>query len=679
MLQSFRSRAAGTAAQIGYPCDVQSRPEPRQGRRLDLIAAAIAGAALVLAVQLYGSDVFAQFEPKKPVTGLEEPQGTRGVFADVPWAASNGFMTVPSARALANRPRWDVEVAAAALDPDVGLAIIGLPVDFDHAMLQRNASDTYCVARQSVSEQSVALCGKRSAQYTLVRQGPEYTICRFTDDCWHSTAAAVLASGGTIDRQLFSLETMAAVAYQEGSNEMVPDPAQAASSRDSSAPDMSRVNFPATPHLYKSGADMQSRMVDAYERDDGADRLKEEIARRRPYTALPGSAFPLVEVYRNEPAWHGGPSIAALVNRNMLLQTGRRPGGPIYAINVFSRVDDGQLCKRADREAPCVLTNLAAQERALAFVLDKVKAERTSAPAGRPRIGAVLIVAGGALTGSACDNTPTARHIKELRELGVFTFVPAGNDGVASRVRFPACVSESAVVGALDRDGKIGAFSNGHSTRLVKLYTDGDALVLPIRGRPIPGVGCMTPEGMSEIVKPYQQTLAKLRHLSGEPSGKLDRATEAAVRRYQVAIGLAASGKLDMATLAALDDEAAELRRQAARAQGYPVDDAWYEKKTIVSNLRAAGMTELADYRAYLCPNREDRPYYQAQFVGGTLAGAAIVAGQFLQLLDRHRDRTTTEVYQAMTTVAARNAAREVDVRAVDEYLRTAPRQPARQ
>ena len=117
-------------------------------------------------------------------------------------------------------------------------------------------------------------------------------------------------------------------------------------------------------------------------------------------------------------------------------------GGPIYAFNVFSRVENQQICAAAKRNAPCVLTNLVAQEKALQSILAGAL-QGNGAPAGtpgvaRPRIGAILIIAGGPLTDKPCDNTATAQYIKQLRQIGIYTFVPAGNDGKASKVRFPA-------------------------------------------------------------------------------------------------------------------------------------------------------------------------------------------------------------------------------------------------
>src|ERR1700720_3662596 len=182
---------------------------------LDLVAAAIAAGTLLIAVLTYG--LIAQ-DGSTP-GALPDPAGTVFDYKEDPWAASTGFLSIPSARALVSRPRWD-KISNASLNssPDqaVSLAIVGLPVDLDHIMLMDNRTDTHCLARQSATEQSVALCVKKSSEYTLLRSSKEYDLCGFTDDCWHSTAAALLASGNAMNEKLFSFNTIAALPFKDG-------------------------------------------------------------------------------------------------------------------------------------------------------------------------------------------------------------------------------------------------------------------------------------------------------------------------------------------------------------------------------------------------------------------------------------------------------------------------------
>ena len=92
---------------------------------------------------------------------------------------------------------------------------------------------------------------------------------------------------------------------------------------------------------------------------------------------------------------------------------------------------------------------------------------------------------------------------------------------------------------------------------MVKLYTDGDTLVLPIRTLPIPGLACMQPEKFTAIVEGYEKILARLGYYQGTPAGALDEQTSGAVLRFQNATaGLKKTGRLDAATLQALEARA---------------------------------------------------------------------------------------------------------------------------
>jgi hypothetical protein len=643
------------------------------GSRLDLVAGAIAAAAFLIAVQIYG--LIAQ--DGAMTVGLPNPKDTLLDFKDDPWAASTGFISIPSARALASRPRWDSTANAPSIAPPdqaISLAIVGLPVDLENSMLKDNRADTYCLARQSATEQSTALCGRKSSEYTLLRSSKEFDLCGFTGDCWHSTAAAILASGTAIDERLFSFRALAAVPFKDGTGHRLDvddesDESAASDSQDSDASqnddnsDEQRLVYPVLPTLYNSTSDVQKLMDFSMSSDRSGSQVRAEEKRRSAYGRLPRGALPLVETYQGEGECCSFKDPApSLVNDNVLLRTGRRPGGPIYAVNVFSRVENKQICAAAKRTAPCVLTNLVAQEKALQSILADAQRNAGMQPgatgSGRPHIAAILIIAGGPLTDKPCDNTATAQYISQLRKLGIYTFVPAGNDGEASKVRFPGCASDAVTVGALNRDGKISAFSNGRATAMVKLYADGDTLVLPIRALPIPGLACMQPEKFTAIVEGYEKILARLGYYQGTPAGALDEQTNAAVLRFQNATaGLRKSGRLDAATLQALE----------ARANKLHVDDS--EFTPISSNIKAADFADLAEYKQYLCKDGRKDAFYQAQFVAGTLVSASIAAGQFLQLVDQHKDMSTSDVFNSVMHGVATNRTKELDVAAASTYI----------
>ena len=446
-------------------------------------------------------------------TGGRDPPASSRSPALVLWPASHDGTIFPARyRQVLSRTRI------------LSLAIVGLPVDLDHGMLQHNRTDTYCLARQSASERSVALCGKKSSEYALLKSGKEYNLCSFTDDCWHSTAAAVIAAGTAMDKKEFSFEAVAAVPFKDGTGDL------------NGAVDQT-VRYPAVPTIYTSAQDVQGLTLDdedTKERLANADvqqkrDMEAKIRTRQQYAMLSDKALPLVEIYKNEQRYdwlEHGPSRPSLVNSNVIFTAGLRQSGPLYAFNVFSRVENMQLCAAAGRKAPCVLTNIDAQERALDFILHNVlnggSLAQSSSSQGRPPIGAILIIAGGPLTDKSCDDSKTAQDIKQLRQAGIYTFVPAGNDGKRLQVRFPGCASDAVTVGALDRDGKISSQSNGSATRMVTLYTDGDTLVLPIRTSPIPGLACMQRDGFRDIVIAYERVLAALGYYKSEPNGELD-------------------------------------------------------------------------------------------------------------------------------------------------------------
>jgi hypothetical protein len=174
----------------------------------------------------------------------------------------------------------------------------------------------------------------------------------------------------------------------------------------------------------------------------------------------------------------------AYITRQMIIDHGMHPGGPLLAVNVFSRFESAVECDAHQKQSPCVLTTIAAQEEALRHILSDVMGPASVASPGNAHspVGAIVIVAGGELTERRCNDTTMARLIGELRRRGVPTFVPVGNDGDPAKVRFPACASDAVSIGSLTRDGAIADFSNGSKTGMVALYVDGETVVLPIRG-----------------------------------------------------------------------------------------------------------------------------------------------------------------------------------------------------
>jgi Putative peptidoglycan binding domain len=368
------------------------------------------------------------------------------------------------------------------------------------------------------------------------------------------------------------------------------------------------------------------------------------------YTKLPQWAFPLVEMYSAAQADCCYPSgLSVLVNENLLLPHGARRGGPFIAFNVFSAMDDPAQCQRVGAQAPCVLTKLTSQEKALAYLLQRVKSEKALGGDSKSRISAILIIAGGKLSRSRCDNNRTAELIAELRKEKVYTFVPVGNDSDPRAVRFPACASAAISVGSLDRDSKAMAISNGQRTEMVRLYADGDAAVIPMRAPPPDELrGCLALEAFKKTVRNYQKALGRMGFLLEKDSGLVDAETQDALQAFQRAHKLPPNGKLTSDTLKELD-QAIGVLNDAQENVGMTsfADEEALKSMGVAENVRLARLSSFEEYDNSLCEKSVSNMYH-AYFVGGTLLSAAVMAGTFLDLLDSHPQAGSDAVAGAM-------------------------------
>ncbi|NRQ39039.1 S8 family serine peptidase, partial [Nonomuraea sp. NN258] len=138
---------------------------------------------------------------------------------------------------------------------------------------------------------------------------------------------------------------------------------------------------------------------------------------------------------------------------------GVAPGAGIYAVQVFSRVNDEDICG----EPSCLLAFESSIRQALEHV--------ASVP--QP-IAAVNLSLGGQLSETACDTSEDGAVFKPLFDAllakGIAPVVAAGNeyfDGAS----FPACVTSAVAVGAGDNADAIADFSNRGA--LVDLFAPG--------------------------------------------------------------------------------------------------------------------------------------------------------------------------------------------------------------
>ncbi|GEM_PF-2549043 len=149
-----------------------------------------------------------------------------------------------------------------------------------------------------------------------------------------------------------------------------------------------------------------------------------------------------------------------------------RPSGvakdaDLLAIQVFSKVDDPAACGSSN---PCIL----AYDSDILSAMSHVQSLAASQP-----IVAVNLSLGGGVASDAwsCDFvqtfgggwTPSAMKtaIDDLRNLGIATVIAAGNDGNATGLSWPGCISSAVSVGATDDGDNPAWFTNAASWMVV--------------------------------------------------------------------------------------------------------------------------------------------------------------------------------------------------------------------
>lgn len=141
-----------------------------------------------------------------------------------------------------------------------------------------------------------------------------------------------------------------------------------------------------------------------------------------------------------------GSAVAAVAARSTAPK-GVAPGADVYAIRVFN--PEGTGADLVD-----VFYALDHVVRLVDAGLD-VAAVNLSLATGSLYSGACDAVQEGEIDGPAF-----AAVLADLRDRGVAVTVASGNDGVAGRIAFPACLSTAVAVGATDLTDRIAPFSN---------------------------------------------------------------------------------------------------------------------------------------------------------------------------------------------------------------------------
>jgi len=169
----------------------------------------------------------------------------------------------------------------------------------------------------------------------------------------------------------------------------------------------------------------------------------------------PGSAVPCT--YASSGCGHGT-FVAGIAAGNWPSQglEGVAKGAGIVAIQIFSRFTGASAC--SGQEDPC----------ALAYGSDIIAGlERVFVLAPSFKIAAVNLSLGGQefSTQSACDtaNSATKAAIDNLLSVGIATVIASGNDGDASALEEPGCISSAISVGSTNASDQISSFSNSAS------------------------------------------------------------------------------------------------------------------------------------------------------------------------------------------------------------------------
>lgn len=143
----------------------------------------------------------------------------------------------------------------------------------------------------------------------------------------------------------------------------------------------------------------------------------------------------------------------------------------VLAVQVFSRFDSAASCGTAP--VPCVLSYPSDQARAL----DWVYTMRTTY-----NISSVNMSLGGGSYNSNCDaiNVTLKNAIDKLRSVNIATIIASGNNGSASTITFPGCISTAVSVGATTKADAVANYSN--SASIVNLLAPGSSIYSSVPG-----------------------------------------------------------------------------------------------------------------------------------------------------------------------------------------------------
>lgn len=163
-------------------------------------------------------------------------------------------------------------------------------------------------------------------------------------------------------------------------------------------------------------------------------------------------------------------------------------GANIISVQVFSRIT-GTNCANNGLPDPCALYFVADLLSAMQYISTTIQ---PNIPGGKT-LASVNMSLGGSLLTPPCDATNTAEKtaIDNMVALGIAPVVAAGNNGSASQLTVPGCISSAIPVGSVNDDDTVSGFSNRANVANF-LYAPGNSI-----DSSVPGNGFGTKAGTS--------------------------------------------------------------------------------------------------------------------------------------------------------------------------------------
>lgn len=146
------------------------------------------------------------------------------------------------------------------------------------------------------------------------------------------------------------------------------------------------------------------------------------------------------------------------------------PEAEIISVQVFSEFESE--CANYGLSSPCALTWQDDLLAALDYVVELGLTD--------PSVASLNMSLGGGIFSGYCDHDPRAQGIEMLRDMGILTVVAAGNDGSATNVSAPGCISSAITVGSANATDGVSPFSNGG--KLIDILAPGEMIVSTVPG-----------------------------------------------------------------------------------------------------------------------------------------------------------------------------------------------------